>query len=196
MKNSVKRLLDTLEALDFRAEPHPIKPNTTIHTHAADPDQHIKVWAGMSDAAAACALKLANRIADTGHSGPTIPANIGERMKVTRRRADEDRARQLAASKRLADAKEARLREARQRQFAARQRRGNLNTEDRLAILGSLRGEWIQPLRIIDELCIPDRIVNAAINDETLLAYMHPGRQVMCRISDVKAWVKSLPVAA
>lgn len=189
MKASVKRLLDTLDALGFESRPHPYKTAVTVHTHGNDPEQTIKVWAGMSESAATAATRLANRIADTGYAGPALPSSIAERATIRKASEKAQRERQIAETNERVAQKEAEAQARRRRQIARELERGTPSPETRRWVLDGITEEWITPEVIADELCIPLRSVNDAIEQDALTAYMSHGRKVKVKVADVRSWL-------
>lgn len=191
MRKHVQRAFDTLQALDFHLdhEDRKIRTDRWVFTHSNDPDQRLILNYRMSDAAASKVIRHAEAIVGLA-STETDPAERARQRDKQARRDAAERARAVAASKRLADQKDAEIQAARAKQYAARQNRGTLTADDQATILANIRGEWIAPTRIADELCIPMRKVQAAINTEELPAYMHHGRRVLCKVAEVRAWIR------
>ena len=190
MKQSVKRALDSLRALGFHGEPHAYKANTSSHWHANEPETRLTVWAGMSDAAASKVVAHAEAIVGLASTETSKTEKKAKAQGAAKRREEAERLRNIEATRRLAAKKEREAEETRRRQFLARQNRGQLTDADRLVILGAVRGEWIDPLRISDELCIGEPTVRAAINSGALDAY-RVGKRVLCKTREVVQWVKA-----
>lgn len=105
MNNRSRRLCRDLEALGFyRDETH--ANGAVIYRHANDPEDFVKVQPGMSDNGRTAALRLANKIADTGWSGPNMSPTIKERATITRRKSKVEREREAAARRERAEAAE------------------------------------------------------------------------------------------
>lgn len=191
MNQCVKRADDTLLALGFRKEPHPYKRGKFNYSHANEPETVLSLWAGMSDAAASKVIAHAEAIIGLAHTETDRADRKAKEESAAKKRAAAELKRYREARERIATRKEAAIAEARRRQYEVRQSRGTLTTEDRLMILADIRQQHIDPLRIVDELCIPERVVREAINDERLIARMHPGKRILCAVPDVRAWVKA-----
>lgn len=193
MKHSVKRAYDTLVALDFKLDhqDRKLRSDRWVFTHANEPDQRLILNFKMSDAAASKVIKHAEAIVSLASTETDAAENRARRESAHARRERAEQAKRLEATKRIAAQKEAAITDARRRQYVARQSRGRLTKDDRLMVLADIKQEWIDPDRIADELCIPLADVRAAINGECLLAYMHPGKRILCRVKEVREWVKA-----
>ena len=119
MNHHAKRLCKDLEALGFRRD-YDAEEKTSarrVYVHSNDPDAALKVHDCMSDNTITAALRKANKIADTGWSGPRQPATIRERATVQRRQArthrerdDRARADRAAAAEREYEDRQAAIR--------------------------------------------------------------------------------------
>lgn len=96
MNNHAKRLVKELETLGFRRD-YDAKTRGRAYRHPNQPDQIIKVFDAMSDTSITAAKRMANKIADTGWSGPRMPATIKERATIRRRKERAEQERQKAA---------------------------------------------------------------------------------------------------
>lgn len=131
MNNHARRLMRDLEALGFERD-WDARTRGFAFRHPNQPDQVIKVFDAMTDNTITAALRKANKIADTGWSGPRMPQTIKERAKITRQRTKNQRQREDAArreraekAEREAQARDAILaRERRDREIAALMRPG------------------------------------------------------------------------
>lgn len=123
MNKHAKRLRQELETLGFqRDHDHPSK-KARVYRHPNQPDQVIKVFDAMNDNSITAASRKANKIADTGWSGPRQPATIKERARVTRRRRTAyERKEQAERDARAAAAEREYERQQRARRAALRQR--------------------------------------------------------------------------
>lgn len=124
MNNHAKRLCTALETIDFRRDYEAEKKTNArrVYRHANDMAQAVKVFDCMNDSSITMALRLANKIADTGWSGPRQPATIKERATVTRRKMSTQLKREQAAIEQRARDAEAKH-EAQERERIADQRR-------------------------------------------------------------------------
>ncbi|HET7387338.1 MAG TPA: hypothetical protein VFJ19_11820, partial [Nocardioidaceae bacterium] len=192
MKKSAQRAIEVLQSLDFQLdhEDRKIRTDRWIFTHSNAPDQRLIVNFRMSDAAASKVLRHAEAIVGLARTETEHVETRAEREAKRKRSEAAERQREIAAAKKRADTKDAQIREARRRQFIARNNRNALTTDDRLLILDGIRGEWIDPLRITDELCVSERRVRAAINGGALDAYMCAGKRVQCKVREVREWVR------
>lgn len=91
-----RRLMRDLQALGFERD-YEAKTRGFAFRHPNQPDQVIKVFDAMTDNTITAALRLANKIADTGWSGPRQPQSIKERATITRRRESKRRESERAA---------------------------------------------------------------------------------------------------
>lgn len=89
MNGHAKRAIKMLEALDFRVDGERSSKGEKYYWHPNQPDQSVKVYAGLSEAASKAVQQKANKIADTGWSGPAMPSSIKERARV--KKQDEQR---------------------------------------------------------------------------------------------------------
>lgn len=120
MNQHAKRLVKELETLGFRRD-HDAQTRGIAYRHPNDPARVIKVFDAMSDSSMTAARRMANKIADTGWSGPRMPLSIKERLAAQRsRETRQEAARREAEDARAADA-DARFEQRRER--AARARR-------------------------------------------------------------------------
>lgn len=192
MKTGAKRALELLPALDFKLdhEDRKIRTDRWIFTHANDPEQRLIINYRMSEAAASKVIRHAEAIVGLASTETDAATKRAARDAEKKRREEADRKRRAELAEQRAAEKERQAAATRRRQFAARQRRGQLTNDDRLAILSRIRGEWIDPLRIADELCVREETVRAAINSGRLDAY-RVGKRVLCKTREVVAWVKS-----
>jgi len=185
VKASVKRLLDTLEALGFVREPHPYKRGHTVHHHVNDIDQVIKVWGGMSDAAATAACAKANKIADTGHVGPAMPTTVRDRSEAKERAR---RVAEAAAVRKRAVDKEAEHQAAQERARLRRLASDRMTVGDRLYILEQIGPGFFSVDRLADELGMKARTLHEAIAREDLDLYQ-VGREQKLKVEDVARWL-------
>jgi uncharacterized protein YaiL (DUF2058 family) len=120
MNNHARRLMRDLEALGFERD-WEAQTRGFAFRHPNQPDQVIKVFDAMTDNTITAALRKANKIADTGWSGPRAPQTIKERAKITRQRTKSQRQREDDARRERAEKaeREAQARDA----ILARQRR-------------------------------------------------------------------------
>lgn len=122
-----RRLARDLEALGFQRD-YEAKTKGMAYRHPNQPDEVIKVFDAMTDNTITAALRMANKIADTGWSGPRMPQTIKERAAITRRKQKTQRQREdQARAERAAKAEV----EYRQRRTPAQAFRDGL--EERLA---------------------------------------------------------------
>ena len=193
MKQSVKRALDTLQALDFNLdhEDRKLRHDRWIYTHPNAADQRLIVNWHMSDAAASKVIKHAEAIVGLAHTETDTAQTRAKRITADQKRAKAAEQQRLETTRRLAEQKAERTNLARQRQFAARQARGKLTDEDRLIVLADIRAPQIEPTRIADELCIRIQEVTAAINSGALEARMCHGKRILCDLAAVKQWVRA-----
>ena len=105
MNNHAKRLCKTLESIDFRRDYDAEKKTNArrVYRHANDMAQAIKVFDSMNDNSITMATRLANKIADTGWSGPRQPQTIRERANIIRRKGKTTRQRETEARQERAD---------------------------------------------------------------------------------------------
>jgi len=129
MNNHAKRLCKTLESIDFRRDYEAEKKTNArrVYRHANDLGQAVKVFDSMNDNSITMATRLANKIADTGWSGPRQPETIKERARITSVEKKNNRQREDEA--RAARANEAeREYESKQRELAADARRREIES--------------------------------------------------------------------
>ena len=132
MNNHARRLMRDLEALGFNRD-YEAKTRGFAYRHPNQPDQVIKVFDAMTDNTITAALRKANKIADTGWSGPRQQQTIKERAAITLRRESRKREAERAAVEERARKAEAeheareRIRrdEKRRREIAELMRPGN-----------------------------------------------------------------------
>lgn len=194
-RKAAERANEILASLNFKLdhEDRKLRGDRWIWTHANAPEQPLHVNFRMSDAAASKVIKHAEAIVGLAQTETAHAIERARAKSAEKRREEAERRKQIEATKRIAGEKAAAAEQARRRVYAARQNRGQLTKDDQLAILASIRQTEIAPERIADELCIPLSRVRQAINETYELdAYMHPGKRVLCKIADVRAWVKSL----
>lgn len=192
MKQSVKRALDTLEALDFRLDhdDRKLRHDRWVFTHP-NADQRLIVNFRMSEAAASKIIRHAEAIVGLATTESDAAQRKSDRVAAEKKRAAAEEALRREALERIAAAKEARAREARARQFLARQDRGRLTFEDRLSVLDDIKAPHLDATRIADELCLRLPDVQAAINTGALEARVHPGKRVLCDVPEVRRWVQA-----
>lgn len=106
MNNHAKRLKRELETLGFRRDFDDPSRNGHVYRHPNDTTQAIKVFPKMTDTSITAAIRKANKIADTGWSGPRMPATIKERARVTKSRERQARDREQQAREQRAAAAE------------------------------------------------------------------------------------------
>lgn len=102
MNNHAKRCMKTLEALGFQRD-YEAKTKGRAYRHPNQPDQMLKVFDAMDDSTITSVIRKANKIADTGWSGPRQPETIRERARIAdtkkkSRRERDDEARQNRAA--------------------------------------------------------------------------------------------------
>jgi len=122
MNNHAKRLVRELEALGFRRD-HDARTSGRAYVHPNQPDQVIKVFDHMSDTTITAAKRKANKIADTGWSGPRMPSSIKERARIKKASAKAKREAEAKAREERAQAKEAEYIKRRVAEETARKRR-------------------------------------------------------------------------
>ena len=120
MNNHAKRLCKTLESIDFRRDYDAEKKTNArrVYRHANDMTQAVKVFDSMNDNSITMATRLANKIADTGWSGPRQPQTIRERANIIRRKGKTERQRETEARQERAVLAESEY-ESRQQAIAA-----------------------------------------------------------------------------
>ncbi|MGI8682034.1 MAG: hypothetical protein ACR2JO_07880 [Mycobacteriales bacterium] len=82
MNNHAKRCIKNLEALGFYRD-HDAQTRGLAYRHPNAPDQVLKVFDQMTDSTITSVIRKANKIADTGWSGPRQPETVKERARVT-----------------------------------------------------------------------------------------------------------------
>lgn len=97
MKGHIKRVLDTMNALDFRRDDDLSRPGKMVYWHPNSPEERINVFPGASETACIAIIRKAQTIADTGWSGPAMPRSIGERNAVRRNETRRAREREITA---------------------------------------------------------------------------------------------------
>lgn len=126
MNNHAKRCMKTLEALGFQRD-HEAKTKGRAYRHPNQPDQLLKVFDAMTDTTITAVIRKANKIADTGWSGPRQPETIKERARITHAKHKNQRQRQDDARQdRAAEAE--REYESRQREIDATKRRHEIES--------------------------------------------------------------------
>lgn len=103
MNNHAKRLVRELETLGFRRDYDDPSKNGRVYRHPNDPSQVIKVFDAMSDNSITAATRKANKIAETGWSGPRMPSSIKERARVRRSGERAEREREARAREERAE---------------------------------------------------------------------------------------------
>lgn len=109
MNNHAKRLCKDVESLDFWRD-YDAEEKTKarrVYRHSNDPSQAIKVFDQMSDNSITAAVRKANKIAETGWSGPRQPQTIKERATMHRRKERTKRQRDDEARRERAEKAEA-----------------------------------------------------------------------------------------
>ncbi len=105
MNHHAKRYMRDLECLGFVRD-YDAQTKGIAYRHPNDPEQILKVFDAMTDNSITSGIRKANKIADTGWSGPAKPASIKERANVTRRKDTQAQKREAEAVQQRADAKE------------------------------------------------------------------------------------------
>ena len=105
MNNHSKRLMKDLEALGFVRDDE-ARTKGIAYRHPNQPTEIVKVFDAMSDGGRTAALRMANKIADTGWSGPRMPTAVKERAAISRRKAKTQRQRDDEARRARAEQKE------------------------------------------------------------------------------------------
>lgn len=108
MNGHAKRAIKMLEALDFRIDEERTSKGERYYWHPNQPDQSVKVYAGLSEAASKAIQQKANRIADTGWPGPAIPTSVKERARVKKQDAKRHEAAEREARRKRAEVAEER----------------------------------------------------------------------------------------
>lgn len=197
MKKHVKTAIDTLVGLDFTvdSQDRKLRGDRWIFTHGNAPDQRLTINFHMSQAATSKIIRHAEAIVGLA-STESDPTEKASRQAAAKRREKAEREKAIREAAARAEAKEKAAQEQRHRQYVSRQMRDRLTTADQLYVLSQIEGDWIEPDRITDELCISTQRVKEALDSGALEAYMHSGKVVRCKISDVAAWVRGQRVAA
>lgn len=107
MNHHAKRLVKDLESLGFHRDHDDPSRNGRVYRHPNDPTQAIKVFDAMSDNSITAATRKANKIADTGWSGPTMPSTIKERARISKSKQRRERERDALARRAHAEKAEA-----------------------------------------------------------------------------------------
>lgn len=107
MNGHAKRAIKMLEALDFRVDTERSSKGEKYYWHPNDPSQRVKVFAGFSEAASKAVQAKANKVADTGWSGPAMPKSIKDTARIKRSDAKRKREASMAATAARADKAEA-----------------------------------------------------------------------------------------
>lgn len=94
MKGHVKRAIELLESVGFTLDEDASHYGNRVYRHPNSPDEPLKIFSGASEPACISVMRKAQRIADTGWSGPAMPRTIGERTKI--KRAEDKRRRSTA----------------------------------------------------------------------------------------------------
>lgn len=81
MKGHVKRAIELLESVGFELDTDASHFGNRVYRHANSPDEPLKIFSGASEPACITVMHKAQRIADTGWSGPAMPRTIGERNR-------------------------------------------------------------------------------------------------------------------
>lgn len=119
MNHHAKRYMRDLESLGFERDHTYEGRHGVAYRHPNDPTQVLKVFDAMTDNSITAGLRKANKIADTGWSGPRQPQTIKERATITRRRQTAQQkkieAERAERAKKAEAEHEARQREARER---------------------------------------------------------------------------------
>ena len=108
MNGHAKRAIKMLEALDFRIDDERSIKGERYYWHPNQPDQRLKVYAGLSEAASKAIQQKANKIADTGWSGPAIPTSVKERARIKKQDTKRREAAEREARRKRAEAAEER----------------------------------------------------------------------------------------
>ncbi len=91
-----------IEAIGFIRDPEASAGGRWVYRHPIDPERPVKIWSGMSEAAARKVTILADDIAGLSSHGESMPKTIGERAKIKRKerkRAEVREAEQRARSR-------------------------------------------------------------------------------------------------
>lgn len=105
MNNHAKRCMKTLEALGFQRD-YDAKTRGIAYRHPNQPDQVLKVFDAMTDTTITAVIRKANKIAETGWSGPRQPETVKERARITRQKQKTARQRDDEARRERAVAAE------------------------------------------------------------------------------------------
>ena len=107
MKGHVKRAIEVLESVGFELDTEASHHGTRVYRHANSPDEPLKIFSGASEPACITVMRKAQKIADTGWSGPAMPRTIGERIiELRRQKKIANDAAKRAYSERAARAEE------------------------------------------------------------------------------------------
>lgn len=106
MNNRIRRAQKDLEALGFYRD-YDTPSSGMVYRHPNQPGEHVKLHPMMSDSGVTAVMRLANKIADTGWSGPRQPQRIKERAQILRHTAATMRAAEDAERQKRAEAAEA-----------------------------------------------------------------------------------------
>ncbi|EOM78053.1 hypothetical protein DW322_11210 [Rhodococcus rhodnii] len=93
----MKRVIDTLNALDFRRDDDASRPGKTVYWHPNSPDERLNIFHGATEPACISLICKAQKIADTGWTGPAMPRTIGERNAIRRNEQRRHRERDITA---------------------------------------------------------------------------------------------------
>ena len=91
MNGHAKRAIKMLEALDFRLDNERSRKGEYYYWHPNQPEQRVKVFAGLTEGASKAIQRKANTIAETGWTGPKTPTSIRARARITRVMAKRER---------------------------------------------------------------------------------------------------------
>lgn len=124
MKGHVKRAIEVVEACGFELDEQASHHGTRVYRHPNAPEEPpIKIFSGASEAACITHIRRAQRIAETGWSGPKMPTTIGERYKQQRAEKQLKRDREFAEYKARAEKAEAHYQNWRAEEAADNHRR-------------------------------------------------------------------------
>lgn len=119
MNGHCKRTIETLQVLDFRRDEDACRPGVYVYWHVNAPDQRVRVFSGISEAAARKARIKASDIAGLSSAGESMPRSISETARTKREAERRKKAseterhnREIAPFQVAADKRAARLKEA------------------------------------------------------------------------------------
>lgn len=98
MKRYIRETHEVLEGLGFTRQDDPFgRSDRATYTHHYEPESHIRVYGGATEAACKAIQARAHQIAGLGTSGAGLAKTVGERKKEQRKRQSKERAREQRA---------------------------------------------------------------------------------------------------